>query len=50
MKRAQTVSEKNSGLVDKGDINADTSTSFDVPYGGCGWFIVLAFVLYNFFT
>ncbi|CAI4034559.1 hypothetical protein SMKI_15G0040 [Saccharomyces mikatae IFO 1815] len=35
---------------DKRNIDTDTSTPIEVPDGGYGWLILLAFVLYNFST
>ena len=37
-------------LIGKDDIDGNISTSIDVPDGGYGWFILLAFILYNFST
>ncbi|CAI4569153.1 CAS_1a_G0031300.mRNA.1.CDS.1 [Saccharomyces cerevisiae] len=42
--------ENKLNLNSKDDINGNTSISIEVPDGGYGWFILLAFILYNFST
>ncbi|KAF4002937.1 Major Facilitator Superfamily protein [Saccharomyces cerevisiae] len=42
--------ENKLNLNGKDDINGNTSISIEVPDGGYGWFILLAFILYNFST